>query len=232
MNLKLLCKCFLLSFALLSFQNSDAQLFKKKKKKTEAPAEKKSKKDEKIKSYDKVITKDAKTDEGLFHVHDVDGKFYYEIPDSLFNREMLMVSRISKTATGIGFGGGKINTQVLRWEKKPEKVLLRVVSYQNYAADSLPIHEAVVNSNFEPVLFAFDIKAFNKKDSLHPATVIQVNDLFTKDVKALGMPDSRRKQYKVSRLDGDRSYIETLKSYPLNVEARHVKTYAAGSPPK
>ena len=231
MNLKLLCKCFLLSFALLSFQNSDAQLFKKKKKKTEAPAEKKSKKDEKIKSYDKVITKDAKTDEGLFHVHDVDGKFYYEIPDSLFNREMLLVSRISKTATGIGFGGGKINTQVLRWEKKPEKVLLRVVSYQNYAADSLPIHEAVVNSNFEPVLFAFDIKAFNKKDSLHPATVIQVNDLFTKDVKALGMPDSRRKQYKVSRLDGDRSYIETLKSYPLNVEARHVKTYAAGSPP-
>ncbi|GGG34742.1 glutaminyl-tRNA synthetase [Croceivirga lutea] len=218
-------------FALVSFQTADAQLFKKKKKKADSAAESKPKKDEKIKPYSKVITSDAKTDEGLFHVHDVDGKYFYEIPDSLFNREMLMVSRISKTATGIGFGGGKINTQVLRWEKKPEKVLLRVVSYQNYAADSLPIHEAVVNSNFEPVLFSFDIKAFNTKDSLNTTTVIEANNLFTKDVKALGMPDSRRKRYKISRLDGDRSYIESIKSYPLNVEARHVKTYAAGNPP-
>ena len=144
---------------------------------------------------------------------------------------MLMVSRISKTATGIGFGGGKINTQVLRWEKKPKKVLLRVVSYGNYAADSLPIHEAVVNSNFEPVLFAFDIKAMNTKDSLNPSTVIEVDPLFTKDVNPLGMPDRFRTRYKVSRMDGDRSYIESIKSYPLNVEARHVKTYAAKAPP-
>ena len=166
---KNLPKLLLLSFSCLIFQTTDAQLFKKKKKNTEKTAESK-KKDDKIKPYDKVITKDAKTDEGLFAVHQVDDKHFYEIPDSLFNREMLMVSRIAKTATGIGFGGGKINTQVLRWEKKPKKVLLRVVSYANFAADSLPIYEAVVNSNFEPVLFAFDIKAFNKKDSLNPAT--------------------------------------------------------------
>ncbi|MEX0314023.1 MAG: zinc-dependent metalloprotease [Allomuricauda sp.] len=225
-----LYKVFLALFLLCAVQTSDAQLFKKKKKSTEQKSENKPKKGD-IKPYDKVITKEAKTDEGLFKVHQVDDKHFYEIPDSLFNREMLMVSRISKTATGIGFGGGKINTQVLRWEKKPKKVLLRVVSYGNVAADSLPVHEAVVNSNFEPVLFAFDIKAFNKKDSLNPATVIEVDPLFSKDVKSLGMPDGRRKQYKISRLDGERSYIESIKSYPLNIEARHVKTYAAGSPP-
>ncbi len=213
-----------------SFQTTEAQLFKKKKKKTEAKAPEKPKKGA-IKPYSKVITKEAKTDDGLFKVHQLDDKHFYEIPDSLFNREMLMVSRISKTATGIGFGGGKINTQVLRWEKKPKKVLLRVVSYGNYAADSLPIHEAVVNSNFEPVLFAFDIKAFNKKDSLNTATVIEVDPLFTKDVNPLGMPDRFRKRYKVSRMDGDRSYIESIKSFPLNIEARHVKTYAAKAPP-
>src|SRR5690606_3908644 len=65
----------------------------------------------------------------------------------------------------------------------------------------------------------------------HPATVIQVNDLFEKDVNALGMPEHYRKEYKVSRLDDSRSYINTLKSYPLNIEARHVKTYVAGNPP-
>lgn len=221
----------LLFFLLAAFQPSHAQLFKKKKKNAEKTAASKSKKDDKIKPYDKVITEGAKSDDGLFTVHMVDDKHYYEIPDSLFNREMLMVSRISKTATGIGFGGGKINTKVLRWQKKPKKVLLRVVSYGNYAADSLPIHEAVVNSNFEPVLFSFDIKAFNKKDSLNPATVIEVDPMFTKDVNALGMPDRFRERYKVSRLDGDRSFIESIKSYPLNIEARHVKTYMAKKPP-
>jgi len=227
---KLLPKLLLVIFTLASFQTTEAQLFKKKKKKTVQEAPSKPKKGD-IQPYDKVITKDAETDEGLFHVHTVEDKHFYEIPDSLFNREMLMVSRISKTATGIGFGGGKINTQVLRWEKKPKKVLLRVVSYGNVAADSLPIHEAVVNSNFEPVLYAFDIKAINKKDSLNPATVIEIDPLFTKDVNALGLPERFRTRYKVSRLDGERSYIESIKSYPLNVEARHVKTYSAKSAP-
>ncbi|MFS4468485.1 zinc-dependent metalloprotease [Maribacter sp. 2210JD10-5] len=213
---------------MLNTQSTEAQIFKKKKKKTEKEAEKP--KEDKIKPYNKVITKDAKTDTGLFDVHIVDDKYYYEIPDSLFNREMLMVSRISKTASKIGFGGGKINTQVLRWEKKDKKVLLRVVSHDVVAADSLPVHEAVVNSNFEPVLYAFDIKAL-KKDSLNPATVIAVDDIFTKDTKAMGMPEFYRKRYKVSRLDGDRSFIENIKSYPLNVEARHVKTYLAGAAP-
>ncbi|MEL7270573.1 MAG: zinc-dependent metalloprotease [Bacteroidota bacterium] len=208
---------------------AEGQLFKKKPKKKPSTAKSAPKKD--IQPYEKVITKKAKSDDGLFTIHNVDGKFFYEIPDSLFNREMLMVSRISKTASGIGFGGGKINTQVLRWEKKPKKVLLRVVSYNNVAADSLPIHEAVVNSNFEPILYAFKIKAFNKKDSLNPATVIQVDPMFLKDVNALGMPERYRKRFKVSRLDEARGYVESIKSYPLNIEARHVKTYLAKSPP-
>ena len=118
----------------------------------------------------------------------------------------------------------------MRWEKKDKKVLVRVVSHDVVAADSLPVHEAVVNSNFEPVLYAFDIKAF-KKDSLNPATVIEVDDIFTKDTKAFGMPEFYRKRYKVSRLDDSRSFIENIKSYPLNVEARHVKTYLASAAP-
>ena len=225
MSKTLLLKIFI-ALVLLGSQTGDAQIFKKKEPK---PSEDSSKK-EKIKPYNKVITKTAETDKGLFDVHIVDDKYFYEIPDSLFNKEMLMVSRISKTASGLGFGGGKINTKVLRWEKKAKKVLLRVVSYNIIAADSLPVHEAVLNSNFEPVLYAFDIKAF-KKDSVAPATVIEIDELFTKDAPALGLPESYRERYKVSKLDESRSYIESLKSYPLNVEARSVKTYIAKKPP-
>ena len=181
-----------------------------------------------IKPYSEVITKDAVSDEGLFKVHKIETDFYYEIPDSLFEKEMLMVSRIAKTASGIGFGGGKQNTQVLRWQKRDKKVLLRVVSHEVFAADSLPVHEAVVNSNFEPVLYTFPIKAYSNDST---ATVINVTDLFKTDVKALGLPNYRRKQYKISRLESNKSFIESVKSYPKNIEARHVKTYAASEPP-
>ncbi|MDT0650682.1 zinc-dependent metalloprotease [Autumnicola edwardsiae] len=185
---------------------------------------------DKLKPYNKVITKDAKSDEGLFTVHQVDDKYFYEIPDSLFNREMLTVTRIAKTASGIGFGGGKQNTQVHRWEKNGDNVLLRVVSYEVYAADSLPVHEAVVNSNFEPILQKFPIQTV-KKDSASNNVVIDVTALYSKDIMALGLQDDEREEYKVSRLDEDRSYIDTIRSYPENVEVRHVKTYNAGDPP-
>lgn len=193
----------------------------------EAPAPKKK---GGIEPYNKVITKEAKSDPGLFTVHKVDDAYFYEIPDSLFNREMLMVTRIAKTATGLGFGGEKQNTQNLRWERKAKDVLLRVVSNQIVAADSLPVSIAVANSNFEPILYSFPIKAV-KKDSTSNNVVIDVTDFFSKDVPAIGMPQRDRTDYKVSRLDEARSYIDTLRSYPLNIESRHVKTYAATSPP-
>ncbi|OUS00512.1 zinc-dependent metalloprotease [Flavobacteriales bacterium 33_180_T64] len=180
------------------------------------------------KPYNKVITKDAKSDKGLFTVHTLNDKYYYEIPDSLFDREMLMVTRISKTANGLGFGGGKQNEQVLRWQKKGKKVVLRVVSYNVFAADSLPVNEAVTNSNFEPVLYTFPIKAYSKDST---SIVIDASPLFEKDVKSLGLPQFRRTPYRVTRLESDKSFIEGIKSYPRNIEARHVKTYAASRPP-
>ena len=198
-------------------------------KKSKAPAVEKPKpKQRDLKPYDEIITEDAVSDSGLFTVHKIDADFFYEIPDSLFDKEMLMVTRISKTASGIGFGGGKQNTQVLRWQKKNKKVLLRVVSYEVFAADSLPVYQAVVNSNFEPVLYTFPVETISKDST---ATVINVTELFDKDVKALGLPSYRRKQYKVTRLESNKSFIESIKSYPKNIEARHVKTYAASNAP-
>ncbi|GGG19446.1 glutaminyl-tRNA synthetase [Dokdonia pacifica] len=226
-------KLHFLILAFLAVSVTGCAVFQPKKSKATASSKPKPKpKKGEIKPYKKVITKEAKTDEGLFTVHKIDDSYFYEIPDSLFGREMLMVTRIAKTATGLGFGGGKQNTSVLRWEVKDKKVLLRVVSHQIYAADSLPISEAVKNSNFEPVLYAFDIKAYHK-DTVSDTrnTVIDASELFKKDVKPLGLPQFRRRGYKVTRLDEKRSYIDTIRSYPRNIETRHVKTYNASEPP-
>ena len=139
-----------------------------------------------------------------------------------------MVTRIAKTANGIGFGGGKQNTQVLRWHKKDQNILLRVVSHTVVANDSLPVSEAVLNSNFEPVLYNFKIATVNKDST---STVLDVTKLFVDDIKPLGFPQSRRKSYKISGLDSKRSFIESIKSYPTNIESRHVKTYKSSDPP-
>jgi hypothetical protein len=209
--------------------NAEAQRKKKKKNKQETPAPPPKAKKGEIEPYNKVITAEAKSDDGLFKVHIVDEKYFYEIPDSLLEREMLMVTRIAKNTSNNGsFGGQKTNTQVLRWQKKNKSILLRIVSHNIVADEDLPVHEAVVNSNFEPVLYSFPIKAFNNDKT---ATVIDVTELFSADVKPFGLPERTRKGYKISKLQSNTSFIESIKSYPLNIEARHVKTYAASNPP-
>ncbi|QXP65289.1 zinc-dependent metalloprotease [Polaribacter sp. HaHaR_3_91] len=228
MTKRLLTKLLLVAFVFGFTTQTEAQFWKKKK--DETPKETPKKKPEKgdIQPYGKVVTKDHKTDEGLFKVHTKGNSYLFEIPDSLLTREMLMVTRIAKTATGIGFGGGKTNTQVLRWERKNKQILLRIVSHDIVADTILPVHKAVVNSNLEPILFSFPIKAISKDST---ATVIDATPLFTSDIKPLGFPGFYRKAFGVTRMDNDRSYIERVSSYPKNIETRHVKTYFASKAP-
>lgn len=181
-----------------------------------------------IKPFSEVITDSAEKDEGLFNVYKDDSKYFYEIPDSLLGREMLMVSRIARTADGILYGGMRNNNQVLRWEKRDKKILLRRVSFSNTASDTLPIYEAVRNSNFEPIIASFDIEAFNEDTT---GSVIDITSLFTTDVPALGLPERFRQQHQVRRVDGTRTFIERIRSFPENIEARHLVTYEAQNPP-
>ena len=181
-----------------------------------------------IQPYNKVITAKAKSDPGLFTVHKVDDNYYFEIPDSVMGKEILMVSRIAKTAENIGYGGEQFGEQVLRWVRKDDNVLARIVSYNNVAADSLPIYNAVKNSNFEPILASFEIKALGKDST---SVIIEINSLLTEDVAALGLDNRSREQYRVTRLDKSRSFVEYINSYPMNVEMRHVLTYDAKKAP-
>lgn len=217
--------------SLLSAEDSFAQKKKKKDQETPAaatPAPKPPTPSNGPKPYKEVITAKAKTKDGLFKVHQLEDKFFYEIPDSLLGRDMLMVVRIAKTADGLGYGGENTNNLMVRWEKNVDDILLKVVSVNNYAADSLPISMAVKASNLEPILQKFAIKSRGTDST---GTVIEATDLFNKDNQALGLQRNRRTEFKVTRLDTDRSYIVHVNSYPINIEARYVLTYAATDPP-
>lgn len=181
-----------------------------------------------LKPYSEVITDEAETDEGLFDVHKIDEDYFYEIPDSLRSREMLLLSRIAETQNEIGYGGEKLNTQVVRWQRKNDQILLRHVTYENVASDSLPVYRAVQHSNFEPIIATFDIESLGEDSS---GVVIDVTDLYATDIPSLGLQSYRREAYRVRRLDQDRSFIEHIHSYPRNIEARNWMTYEASDPP-
>jgi hypothetical protein len=180
------------------------------------------------KPYAEVITKEAKSDSGLFVVHRIKQKIYYEIPVRELGREFLMVTSMEKSQAGLGYGGDNVNSQTVRWDRSGDRVILSSILYVATAGDSLPIKYAVQKSSAPPILTIADILAFNKDSS---AVVIEVTDLFTSDMTELGIPRQAREALKVRRLDPKRTYVESARSYPDNIEMRVVVTYDAGQVP-
>ena len=184
-----------------------------------------------IRSYREVITKAAITKRGLFTVHQVDDKYYFEVPDSLLGREFMTITRIAKAPTGAGYGGELANRQVLRWERGPDRrLLLRVVSYINVGTaggDTLPISQAVRNSNVEPIAAAFDLRAVRRDTS----SVIDVTDFFRNDNQVVSLTPSTKFRYRITTASPDRSFIQSVRSYPINTEIRVTRTFSVNTTP-
>ena len=180
------------------------------------------KKEKKKKTYSDIINEKAITDNGLFDVHKIEDKYYYEINDSLLGRDMLMVTRVVNLSKEIPINRHKMSEQVLSWEKFNNNILLKEISYSNYAADSLPIKEAVSNANFEPIIASFKIEANNEEKN---SVLIDVTSLYKNDIKSFGYPQFSRKRNKITGLDSKLSFIESIRSFPMNIEAKHIKTY-------
>lgn len=176
------------------------------------------------KPYGKVITDKAVSKQGLFTVHKVDERWFFEIPDSLLNREMIVTTRYSKTAAGGGIYAGEIeNNQTILWEKGPNKNLfLRVVTTISMADSSNEIYKAVTNSNLNPIAEVFEIKAFGKDSN---TVVIDVTDFFKGDNQPIGLGAFSKKKFNLSNQVNDRSYIQNINTYPINTEVRVVRTF-------
>ncbi|RYG05489.1 MAG: DUF5117 domain-containing protein, partial [Chitinophagaceae bacterium] len=190
-------------------------------------------KKEGIKPYSEIITNKAKSKKGLFNTHKVDDKWYFEIPDSVLNREMLVVTRLAKVPAGVKvgnqqYGGEQLNEQVWQWERRGKQVFIRVPSYSIKADKGTDMYESVKNSNLSSILASFDIKAYNKDTT---GIVIDVTDFYNGDIMAIGATDALRKAYKTTAYDATRSYLDTIKTFPINIEVVTAKTYRSAESP-
>lgn len=174
--------------------------------------------------YDKVITKDAKSKDGIFKVHRVKDKYYYEIPKAEMGKEFLWVTQIAKTTLGVGYGGQALGRRVVRWEINENRVLLRNVNYSVVSNPNLPIAEAVQNANHETILMSFPVAAWGPNNE---SAVVEVGRLFTTDVFEF----SARQRLNATTMDATRSYIDRISPFPTNIEAEATQTYTRTAPP-
>jgi hypothetical protein len=172
-----------------------------------------------------VITSQAVTDSGVFIVHRISDKLYYEIPRRMLGREFRLIVDRRGTIRGLGYAGEQIAARVVRWDRLGSHVLLRLVSFAMRADSSLPVARAVDLSNTPPIIKSFDIAAWSPRDS---NAVIDVTTLFTTDVSEL---NARQLGVRVRRFDPARSFVERAKSFPINVEVTALHTFEVDSLP-
>jgi hypothetical protein len=179
------------------------------------------------KPYKEVITSKTVSSTGLFTVHRLEDKYYLEIPDSVMKRDIMAITRFSKVAGGGRVYGGEVaNQQVVQFERGPgHKVFMRVVTFISVANDSTqPIYKAVRNSNVDPIAAAFDVKAYSPDSA---GAVIDVTDFFKGDNQPVSLSAATKRRLNLGSLASDRSYIESMRTFPINTEVRSVKTFSA-----
>ncbi len=179
------------------------------------------------KPFKEVITDKAVTKKGLFIVHKVEDKYYFEIKDSLLGREILAVTRFVKVPAGAGYGGEIANQETLAFEKGIGNTLfLRVITLINTADSTNDIYKAVTNSNVNTILQAFPIAAFSKDSSGY---VIDVTDFFKGDIQPVSINPMIKRFYSLQALAPDRSFIQKISTFPINTEIRTIKTYSSAN---
>ncbi|WP_312078778.1 zinc-dependent metalloprotease [Chryseobacterium sp.] len=183
-----------------------------------------------IKPYKEIITDKAVSDEGVFTVHKIDDKYYFEIPDSVLKKEFLLVTRLTKAAAGMrsgmsGYAGDQIGQQVVAFEKGPkDKILLRSISFVDYAKDSTSdMYNSVTRNNVQSIIKSFDVKTYgvNKK-----TTVIEVTDVLNADTELTSFSSWAKDGFRVGAFQKDMSFVNFVKSYPTNIEINTTKTFA------
>nr|MCU0388951.1 zinc-dependent metalloprotease [Chitinophagaceae bacterium] len=186
------------------------------------------------KPFKEVITDKAKVQKGMFTVYEQEGKYFFELPNTMMGRDILVVTRISKAAAGVRAGGGgyagdDVNENMIRFEKGPNnKVFLKTISVLEKSEDSTGgMYWNVQNSNLQPLAASFDVKAWAKDSA--SGVIIEMTEYISGDNDVLFFDARAKRGVGLTALLSDRSYIEEVKAYPGNIEIRTVKTYTRSS---
>lgn len=194
-------------------------------------AQKPSKKDEDSKKPLDSLTQKMSKQEGLITSYRKKDKLFFEISESLLNKDLLMVTRFAQLPGNYQAyinAGSKTSEQLIHFKKKDDKLLLTQESYVNFADQEDPIAQSVAQNNFPPILASFPIK--NKETDRY---LIDVSQYFNSDSPGFNIiRKSIKKDLGIGGVDSKRSFIDTVKSFPKNIEILHTLTYSVSKAPR
>ncbi|MDB5312681.1 MAG: hypothetical protein JWO38_6883 [Gemmataceae bacterium] len=177
-----------------------------------------------LKKYDEVITKEAKTQAGVFAVHQLNDKVYFEIPQEAFGRLMLWRAEVAKGPGGGSWGGASLGSAVLKWERRGNKVYLWKAGFAK-RSDGKAVQTAVESASTDSIIAVFPVEAEGKDRS----AVVQVTSVYLAGLSDL--PVARAAGGGGASVDESRSYIAEVKAFPTNIEARSLLTFRGGGGP-
>ncbi|MBR1698738.1 MAG: zinc-dependent metalloprotease [Bacteroidales bacterium] len=166
--------------------------------------------------------------EGLFGAARNEKDWYLEIPDSLLGRRFLAVTRYVTNTVGAGvYGGEEVNEAMLYWEKAANgNLLLRSDVLGIVAPKDDVIAEAVRVSSENPI-----VASFKPEKGASAGTIrIKANSLFEGDTQVFSLDSRRKKQFNLGGVKADASFIQSIRSFPINTEVTVTKTYSYNQP--
>ena len=183
-----------------------------------------------VKPYKDFITASTISKPGMFTIHKTEDKYFFEIPDSLLQRDLLLTNWLVKVPGGSPkYGGELLATQMISFEKGLQnKIFMRLVDVFNNADSSEVISKAVRNSNIDPIAMVFDVKARGANNN---SSVIEVTDFFQKDNSFSAASGEVKKLLGLTGLMADRTFIKSMSAYPINLEIKTIRTYGASGAP-
>lgn len=194
-----------------------------------AKGKKEEKKDEKKKNdYDELIKKGGTTLHGLFVTRHIDDKWYFEVPDSLLGRYLLAVTRYTSVPQGLGrFAGEEANEATVYFEKRGQgTMLLRAYVLSQVADKGDSIARTLHASTTDPIVASFKIIGEHPSGS---ASLIEVTQLFRNDNQVVGVPRNTSTDMKLGSMASERTFVDTMKVYPINIEIATTRTYNPGN---
>ncbi|MSU79161.1 MAG: DUF5117 domain-containing protein [Gemmataceae bacterium] len=173
-----------------------------------------------LKKYDDVIPKTAKSQPGVFTVHKVDDKIYFEIPQDALNKLMLWQAEVVKGPSGVTWGGLPLGHRYLRFDRRGNKIFLWNVSFEK-RGDGKAVQLAVDSANMDSIIYAFSVEAEGKDRS----AVVNATPLYLTDIADLSIKGAVGSG---GAIDPNRSYIDDIKAFPTNIETRSLLTFTGG----
>ena len=186
----------------------------------------KAKKEPKETEYQKIIKKGGTVTDGLFRVRHIEDKYYFEVPDSMLGRYILCVTRFTAVPQNFGqFAGEEITHSTIYFEKRDtSQIMIRQYVLSHLADNGDNISRTLEQSTVDPIVQAFKVIGQNEEKD---ASLIEVTSLFNSDNNLMSFSNTDKTTLKVGGLMKDRTFIDTIKVFPTNIEVATTRTYGS-----